>query len=55
MIEAVALSFLIGQLRRGTMRSLASLDLKGTEWIFFGAVIIKIGRVLFLDVHNTAN
>lgn len=39
MIEAVALSFLIGLLRRGTIRSLASLDLKGTEWIFFGAVL----------------
>lgn len=39
MIEAVALSFIIALLRRGSFRSLASLDLKGTEWIFFGALL----------------
>lgn len=44
MIEAVALSFVIALLRRGSFRSLARIELKGTEWLFLG-VLVQYGSI----------
>lgn len=46
MIEALALSLAIGLLRGGRLRNFARLDLRGTEWIFVGA-IMQYGTLVF--------